>query len=180
MSYYKINTAAAIAAWHVEDEVLKRLQRESREFAKRFGAIAVFERSINTISFRGVRLASPAHPTIWTKPTQNNGWICQPLKKAPVGLKDEHATLIAEWEEYRPKFTVDQDPLFEALGIDWGMLFLSGYTLFMHDNEIYLDVKAVPRPNAEAVEILGSVFNEAKKLAEIAKAPPVIEGSTDD
>lgn len=167
MSFYKFTTAAALAAWDLMEKTEADLKQQSRTFAALFGATPVFSNDLTRGSLHGVVFTGPAYvdPALWTKPTDSTGFSCRPRAKAPKGMAAKHKALVALWREQKPAFSVDRTAFFESVGLDWGMLFMTGCAYFRHGNAIYFETGAKPAESASAVEILGSEYQQARKEA---------------
>lgn len=167
MSFYKINTPAALAAWDAMQQADAALRQQGAQFAKLFGARPVFKNDVTSTSFHGVRFHGTTYvsESLWTQPTNNNGYCSWPKSKAPRGMSAEHKELTALWNSNRPKNSVDVSAFYPAIGLDWGILFMTGFSMFRHANTIYIETGAKPKADAGAVEILGSEYNAAKREA---------------
>ncbi|QUG75438.1 hypothetical protein GKQ23_10770 [Erwinia sp. E602] len=164
MSFYKFSTPAALTAWNEMDQQEAELIQQAATFAALFGAKPVFKNDLTCAYLYGVRFDGAAYgdPALWTKPTEQTGYAAWPRAKAPKGMGDEHKALAALWKEQKPLITVKRDSFLQSVGLDWGMLFLTGCTYFRRDDAIYFSTGAKPDPAAGGVEILGSEYQQAK------------------
>jgi hypothetical protein len=80
-------------------------------------------------------------------------------------MSAEHKALMEIWNSNRPKKSVDVSAFYPAIGLDWGILFMTGFAMFRHADTIYIETGAKPKADAGAVEILGSEYNAAKQEA---------------
>lgn len=167
MSFYKINTPAAIAAWDVMHQADAALRKQGAAFAELFGARPVFKNDVTSTSFHGIRFDGKFYvsESLWTQPTSNNGFCSWPKAKAPRGMSASHKVLMEMWSSNRPKQSVDVSAFYPAIGLDWGILFMTGFAMFRHADTIYIETGAKPKADAGAVEILGSEYNAAKQEA---------------
>jgi len=177
MSYFKVEAPAALAAWDEVDAQNKALQKAGREFAALFGGIAVFQYSVTSRWFTGIRinhLPAGHEPQLWTVPTPKTGWSSVPLRNFPrskswgvgadiAAIKQQHADLVALWDEKRPTVRVEKEGLLKALGYDWGTLVFAGFEYFRFGDAVYINTSAAPATEAGAVEILGSVYDAARR-----------------
>lgn len=168
MSFWKFSSKEALAALEEIERQEHELKRRGDEFAALFGGKSVPQRTINEVRFYGVRFDGREYvnPALWTKATSKQGYAQQPRVKVPANLKRESEALWQIWNEQRPSIKVNHDPLFEALGFDWGNLLFSGFGMFRHGDVIYVETGATPKPEAGGVEILGSEYGAARKAAE--------------
>ena len=81
-------------------------------------------------------------------------------------MAEQHKALTELWGGQVPKEAVDRAAFYPALGLDWGMLFLTGLAMFRHGDTIYIETGATPKPEAGAIEILGSEYKAARKASE--------------
>ncbi|HHY1424302.1 hypothetical protein AB8884_03025 [Yersinia enterocolitica] len=166
MSYYKINTTAALAAWDEELRLRDELVEKGKAFAALFGAKPIFTTDVNRFSFYGVVFpeSTPTYgdPAIWTKPDRSARYTCRPRQKPPKGLGEESRALLKMWNENFPGPAVNRDPYFESLGLDWGMLFLCGLAHFRHGDIIYFRTGATPNEDSGAIEILSTEYKDAE------------------
>lgn len=167
MSYFKISTPEAIAAWNDLNQKDANLRKEGQSFADLFGGKAVFSNDLTRTSFYGVHFDGEpyASPELWTKPTEGKGYACWPKAKAPRGMNEEHKALAELWSGQVPMVAVDRTVFYPAIGLDWGMLFLTGLGIFCHDNTIYFETGSTPNPDVGAIEILGSDYKAAKQIS---------------
>lgn len=167
MSFYKISTPEALAAWDAMQQAGAELRRQGAAFAKLFGARPVFKNDVTSTSFRGIRFHGTTYvsESLWTQPTNNNGYCSWPKSKAPRGMSAEHKALMEIWNSNRPKTSVDVSAFYPAIGLDWGILFMTGFFMFRHADTIYIETGAKPKADVGAVEILGSEYNAAKQEA---------------
>ncbi len=165
MSFYKTTNEAAIQAWNVELVKRMELKDAAVKFAGKFGAEPRF--SSDATRHRFYALTFPdgiptfGHPSLWTVAKSVNGYTNAPKRKAPKGLSKEHKELWAMWDEGYPKETVSREPLWAALGLDWGMLIICGISIFKFRGAIYFNTSAKPNPKCGAVEITGSEYSAA-------------------
>ncbi|MFC7776737.1 hypothetical protein ACFQW4_06660 [Pantoea sp. GCM10028869] len=172
MAYWKFIKPEQLAAWDKLRADETKMRAEGKEFAARFGARPVFSNDISRSVFHGVNFNEVFHVAkeLWTKPSSNNGFASWPKARAPKGLSEEFKSLSAEWKVNYPQTKVSNDEFYSIIGLDWGMLFISGITYFRHGDAIYVETKAQPKQEAEGVEIVGSVFDAAKREYLDAKA----------
>lgn len=167
MSFYKFSTPAALAAWDFMAQQAAELRQQANTFADLFGAKPVYSSDLTCSRFRGVLFdGSPySDPALWTKPTDQTGFACWPRAKAPKGMGAEHKALVALWNQQKPSVSVKSDLFLKSVGLDWGMLIMTGCAYFRHGDAIYFNTGAKPDPAAGGVEILGSDYQQAKAAA---------------
>lgn len=172
MSFFKFTSAEALTGWDKLQEDANKLRAAGESFAALFGGKPVFTSDGVRESFAGVKFSGAVYVSleIWTKPTSRTGFACWPKSKAPTGMADEHKTLLAIWNEQRPKIYVDKAAFFPLIGLDWGTLLFTGITYFRHGEALYVETSATPKATAGAIEILGSEFDQAKRERQNAKA----------
>lgn len=172
MSYFKFTTSEAIAAWDDMQAKDAALRDAGKKFASLFNGRAVFSNDITRTAFYGVTFSAEAccEQSLWTIGTASTRYARWPKSKAPRGMAEQHRVLKEQWESQYPKGSVDRCEFYKSIGLDWGMLFLTGCQWFRHEDAIYIETGATPAPESGAVEILGSDFKAARQAAESAKA----------
>lgn len=167
MSYWKFTSAEALAAWDEMERQEAVLKAQGQSFAALFNGKPVYQKTMCDWRFYGVRFDGKEYgsPALWTKPTSKNGFAQQPKVKVPANLKRESEALWQIWNEQRPHITADREAFFCSIGLDWGNLLFSGFNAFRHDDVIYVETGATPKPEAGGVEILGSEYNAAQRAA---------------
>ncbi|NDL64814.1 hypothetical protein [Acerihabitans arboris] len=164
MSYYKYTTSTVLGVW---DEV-ERLEAEFKSncsmFCDLFGGKPVYKYDVTRVSFYGISFDERPYqdPGLWTKGEAKSRYACWPRKKVPAPLKEQSRALFELWLDEMPNGYVDRDLLNKAMGLDWGMLIITGYAMFRHEDAIYLQTDAKPEKGAGASEILGSDFDLAR------------------
>lgn len=168
MSYFKFTTSEALAAWDDMWQKDAALRKAGQSFAKLFGGRAVFNNDITRTSFYGIVFDDQiyASPTLWTAGKENTRYARWPKAKAPRGMAGEHRALTELWNGQYPKDVVDRCGFYRALGLDWGMLFLTGCQWFHQQGAIFIETGATPTPGSGAIEILGSEYKAARKASE--------------
>jgi hypothetical protein len=168
MSFYKYSTVRAIAEW---DNIVfqgQELKREAINFCARFGGKPVYHSSASSNTYL-YGIVFDDHPYVceelWTKPELKCKGARWPRKKVPASLQEQSAALHKLWKGQFPDRRVTHDRLYASLGLDWGMLLFTGFTMFRQENTIFLKVDATPSVAAEPEEILGSEFEQALKTA---------------
>lgn len=171
MSYFKFTSEKALTAWSAIQAKDAELRKQSMSFAALFGGIPVHSTSITSTTFHGVLFSSSPYVSaaLWTKPAQKDGYSRRPRARAPKGLETEHAALKLLWNGQAPTESVDLTELYPAIGLDWGMLFLTGLHMFRFSGAVYVETGATPAPEADPIEILGSEFHAARKAYEVSK-----------
>ncbi|AHG22981.1 hypothetical protein Z042_22950 [Chania multitudinisentens RB-25] len=171
MSYFKISTPEAIAAWEGLWQKDADLRKEGQSFADLFSGKAVFINDLTRVSFYGVRFDGTPYGSaaLWTQPNERKGYACWPKAKAPRGMNEEHKALIELWRGQEPIVALDKTVFYPAIGLEWGILFLTGLGMFRRGNTIYFETGATPKPEIGAIEILGSEFKAAKQSSEAPK-----------
>ena len=172
MGYWKFTNAEALAAWEKTRADEAQMRKEAAELTSLIGGKPVFKSDITRSTFYGVNFDAAPYlaKELWTVPTGSTGYASWPKARPPKGLKEEHAAVKKLWSDNYPKTKVDNDELYEAIGLDWGMLVLCGLTLFRHGDAIYIQTSATPKDGFGAVEIVGSEFDKARRDYSDAKA----------
>lgn len=172
MSYFKFNSAEALAAWDEMERQERELKTQSEAFAALFGGKPVFQKTACDWRFHGVRFDEHVYisEALWTKQSQRNGWSRTPLVKVPASMKQESQKLRELWDARRPTAVAERDGVYTAIGLDWGDLIFCGIEMFRLGDEIYVQTGATPKPEAGGIEILGSAYTEAKAAFKADKA----------
>lgn len=167
MIFYKFISPEALAAWDAMHKQETELRQHAATFAALFGAKPVFKSDLTRSYLFGVRFDGAAYldPALWTKPTEQTGFSCWPRAKAPKGMGADHKALVELWAVQKPGFDVNRDPFLKSVGLDWGMLLLTGCAYFRHGDAIYFNTGAKPDAAAGGIEILGSEYQQAKTAA---------------
>ncbi|WP_337038601.1 MULTISPECIES: hypothetical protein [Pseudescherichia] len=167
MSYYKYNSAEALAALADMESQERDLKKLGESFAGIFGGKPVFQKTASDWRFHGIRFEDGMYGShlLWTKPNANNGWSQQPRVKVPANLKEESKALWFLWNEKRPDLIVSRDQFYESLGLDWGNLLFGGFEMFRLGDVIFVGTGCTPKSESGAVEILGSEYISAKLKA---------------
>lgn len=168
MSYWKFTSKEALAAWDEMERQEAVLKAQGASFAALFGGKPVYQKTVCDWRFYGVRFDGHVYVAadLWTKPTSKNGYAQQPRVKVPTSLKRESEALWQLWNAQRPSVTADREAFYESIGLDWGNLIFSGFSMFRHGDVIYAETGATPKAEAGGVEILGSEYGAARKAAE--------------
>lgn len=168
MSYWKFTSKEALAAWDEMERQEAVLKEQGESFAALFGGKPVYQKTVCDWRFYGVRFDGHVYVAadLWTKPTSKNGYAQQPRVKVPTSLKRESEALWQLWNAQRPSVTADREAFYESIGLDWGNLIFSGFSMFRHGDVIYAETGATPKAEAGGVEILGSEYGAARKAAE--------------
>lgn len=159
--YYKTDNPAVLAINAQIETAKQALLEQSRKVGEVFNARPIYCYSIESIGFGGLALydyQTREDRDFWTKPNRENGRSVPRTGKVK-GKGQEQADLLKKYGEMTPK-KVDFLPLFEAMGVSWGNLLFSGYTMFFVDEVLYFGTSA---PVGEVMtEIMGSEFDDAK------------------
>lgn len=168
MSYYKFSTPEALAAWAEMLRQEAELKRVCESFCALFGGKPVYLRTAADIRFGGIRFDGAPYngAELWTKPVQRDSFVQYPRKRVPAALREKSEALHELWNGQRPDYKADKEAFYQSIGLDWGNLMFAGFTMFMHNDVIYISTGATPKPEAGGVEILGSEFETARKAAE--------------
>lgn len=160
-SYYKTDNPAVLAVNAQVETARQALLEQSRKVGEEFNGRPIYSYSIESVGFGGLALNNYQEREdrdFWTKPDREKG-LSVPRAGKVKGRSQEQADFLKKYSEMKPK-TVDFLPLFEAMGINWGNLFFSGYTMFFVDGTLYFGTSA---PVGEVMtEILGSEFDTAR------------------
>lgn len=164
MSYYRYDSPKVLEALRKRNAAGADLQKRGTEFAKSYGGRALFSGDINRSYFRGVELPANADFVIWTKPS-NACPYSTPRAKVKAADREVWQAVKDKWTEYRLNEDVRMDEVYDAMGVDWANLWLSGASFFEHNNAVYLKTGMVPDASSGAVEILGSEYETARQAA---------------
>lgn len=158
--FYK--SESAVIAWDYYYESLNAMKKECDAFALVFGGNgALISFTITGHSFYGIDFKGcvPENSELWTKPRKQNEFTAHPrssvkgkdLKLALKELNDKYKAL-------RPNVTTLRfDPIYEALGTNWGDVMFSGMQWFKQGDFIYFSTGT----SSSAEEIMGSEFEAA-------------------
>lgn len=168
MSYFKFTTTEALSAWKEMIRQEQELKRVCESFCDLFGGRPVYLRSAADIRFSGIRFDGEPYngAELWTKPVLRDSFVQYPRKRVPAALREKSEALHALWDGQRPDYKADKEAFYQSIGLDWGNLLFSGFTMFCHDDVIYVSTGATPKPEAGGIEILGSEYNAARKAQE--------------
>lgn len=169
MRYFKCNDPKAIAAeiQYVAD--CEALQHAGHVFAARYpGATPVFKTDALGRDFHGLVFHPVMISPLWTRPMRSAGDVQRPRTTLERGVKGEErlrqievlAELNTVWHEHMPKVKADRQPLWDALGTDWGSVMMGGFQSFLQDEHLYMRTAAQQADSW--VEILGSEYDRAK------------------
>lgn len=168
MSYFKFSTAESLAAYKEMIRQEQELKRVCQSFCALFGGKPVYFRSAADTRFSGIKFDGVPYngAELWTKPVPRDSFVQYPRKRVPAALREKSEALHAIWNEQRPDYKADKEAFYQSIGLDWGNLLFSGFTMFLHDDVIYVSAGATPKPEAGGIEILGSEYNAARKAVE--------------
>jgi len=182
MRTYKTTDQKVIAANRQYEADCETLQQLGQAFAARYpNAKAVFITSVDGREFYGLRFTPAMTDPLWTKPLPARGGIQTPRTAPNRGSKgaerrqqiEQLAELNTRYREHRPEFKADRDPLWEALGTDWGSILMGGFQSFEQDGALYFKTAVTEREGW--VEILGSEYDLAlathKAMLAASKTP---------
>ncbi|MEC4728156.1 hypothetical protein HWQ46_21705 [Shewanella sp. D64] len=162
--YYKVEDRNALAAYQLIDQQRKVGNDAASELEKRFDGVAIFRRSLDRITFIGLKLSSfklREDSRLWVKPSAHHGFASWPkARTANLALKGRLVEMRVAWRGLVPE-PVELEPFYQTLGISWCDLVFGGIDFFECDGVIYVGTSASLNVG---VEILGSEFNEMKKM----------------
>lgn len=173
MSCYKVTDPAVIAIYEQMMDQVRALKAEALVFAEKFDAKPCYCNEVSQFRFSGLLLNEyyqRSDVVLWTSPTRD-GWTSWPrrsLKKRPEWSKEDFAAKKAELAELQKAYEeawpaidkVDRDPLWDAIGTNWGELAFAGISLFFVDGALYLSTRLELK---NCTEILGSEYTAAEK-----------------
>jgi len=159
--YYKTDNPAVLAI-HAQIEAAKDvLLAGAKAVAAEFNGRPMFSHNIHSYEFANLVLNDyydRADRDFWTKPNRQTQ-ISSPRTSKVKGKSQEQADFIKKYYEMAPK-SVDLEPLYKAMGTDWGNLCFSGYTMFFVDGTLYFGTSAAL--GEVMTEIMGSEFDAAR------------------
>lgn len=164
MSYYRYDSPEVLAALRKRNAEGEELVKRATAFCKLFGGRPVFTADVNRSRFRGVELPDTADFNIWTKPSYATP-VSWPRVKVKAAHREAWQGVKNKWAEYRLNEDVRMDEFYDAMGVDWANLWLSGASFFEHNDAVYLQTGMVPKPESGVIEILGSEYDAARKAA---------------
>ncbi len=173
MSYYKNETSSVLQiSEQLKSEKISLYDR-AKEFAKQFNAEPVMVYLGTRTSFDGITFKDGEfylNAALWTVPDRKLNGLCRPRKKVPATLKRQLAKLQSLWGD-KPDETIDIDHVYEALGLDYMAMCMSGGgRMFTTPTGIYVQTNQKPSDGSGTVEILGSEFEAAKSMMEKREA----------
>jgi len=173
MSCYKVTDPAVIAIYEQMMDQVRALKAEALAFAEKFDAKPCYCNEVSQFRFSGLILKNyyqRSDMALWTSPIRGVGksWPRRSLKRIPAWSKEDFtakkaalAELQRAYEEAWPVIDkVDRDPLWDAIGTNWGELAFSGISLFFVDGELYLSTRLELKI---CTEIIGSEYAAAEK-----------------
>jgi len=85
-------------------------------------------------------------------------------KEVRAAEKEEHQRLLDLWKEHCPD-SIDQDEMWEAMGVERGGIWLSGGVCFEHGGAVFLNLgsKSSADGVSGVVEIVGSEYEAARE-----------------
>lgn len=173
MSYYKNETQRAIEIVEQIKSAKTDLCNRAIEFSKQFNAKPVMASNGTRTNFYGVKFPDGEfyiNAALWTIPDRKLNDLCRPRKTVPAALRQESAKLHELWSQ-KPIGDIDTDPIYEAIGLDYMMVCISGGgRMFTTPTGVYIQTNAIPAADFGTVEILGSEFEAAKSLMEKREA----------
>ena len=164
--YYKTNAGSeANAAYEVVKQQTETLKQQAQSFAELFDGSPVLVTSITGRKFKGIQLNnfnSRPDNHLWTKPVERNHSVSYPRGKALKAADKAELEALKKryWPNKPQKTEVSFDPLFSALGSNWGTLLCCGISFFEHDSALYITTKA---ELTDCTEILASEYSAADK-----------------
>lgn len=182
MRTYKTTDQAANAARQKYLADCDQLRAEARAFAQRYpGAQPVFDHSAHGMRFHGLRFTPELNDPLWTKANASTGMVQRPRtapSKVSKGAErrqqiEQLAELNTAYRDNAPLWEADQEPVWKAIGTDWGSVMFGGMMYFEQDGCLYLRTSASLADHC--VEILTSEFDLAlathKAMQAASKAP---------
>lgn len=166
---YKTNDQAALAALADHQTKIDALVEQSREIGEKFDGKPIYSNNLGDVSFSGLALNnyhSREDKALWTAPDRSSG-VSRPRTGRVKGRAAEVEDLRKRYCSMLPA-TVRFDPVWKAIGVDWGNLLFSGYHLFELNGTIYFKSSAPVGP--VMTEILGSEFSKAVSEMKQGKA----------
>lgn len=168
MPTYKIIDPKAAQACREYNKAYDLLQDAGYEFAKRFpGSKPLIKSGPNGASFFGIWFSPINESPLWTRPQREAGNAQRPRTAPPKGIKgEERKAMVAElkllneeWSANAPKLKADRNPVFEAMGTDWGSALLCGIQYFDLEDVVYLKTTITCREGWQ--EIFNSEYEQA-------------------
>lgn len=130
IKYYKTNNPLVLAAFKQLKDDREILIAKGKAFAEKFGGDSIMVRSSHEFRvFDGLRFNPEKTDQFWTKPNKQINYAQKPRSCGSTAVragKTELAKLIKEWYDNYPQDKVSIDPLYEALGTNWGEVMFSG------------------------------------------------------
>lgn len=170
IKYYRIDTPEVRAAWatYVAENV--ELDKEAAAFSALFeGAKPVYIRNLHGRALHGLRFEPTRPKDLWTVAQASEGYVQRPRTRlgatAPgadrKALMGELARLDDLYSNNRPKTQPSLDPVWAAIGTDWGQLLFHKFGMVERDGVIYAATDAKLAAHCE--EITGTAYEAATK-----------------
>lgn len=172
MSFYRSNDPAVVAAAAKFYADREAVQEEARAFAKQWGGVALFSRDLHSIRFGGLRFSEPANLDNWTTPDKKSRAQAPRaqlrIKGASKEQKEAQIALHRRYYDEMPKLRAECEPVYEAMGTNWGDLLFTGIAWFVGtDGHVYAQTSTKLGP--VMVEILGSQYELAREAVQAAE-----------
>lgn len=144
--HYKTTSPAVLESVRAWDEKLKALHLKREQMAQTFGGPGSPMHSGGDKYVGGVKISASKDLDVhWCRPDE---YGYRSLRTAPkllkgtekparAQIKAEHARLQALWAEHCPG-RINSDDVWKIIGLDWGMIWLSGGVFFELDGAVYL------------------------------------------
>lgn len=163
MPYYKSSHPAVVDALNERHDKVQALWDEAKAFGACFSGEPYCLSDFRGQRFGGLKFAPIRDLQFWTVPDHNGGQRprSRPRPGATDAQKAEHKQLREEWDRMYPKGSVALDPLFNAMGTDWGQLLFAGISFFVRSGTIYVNSGA--KLGVHMTEILGSEYAAAQE-----------------
>ncbi|QHG64316.1 hypothetical protein [Pseudomonas putida] len=174
MSYfYKTESPKVLAAVRAWDEKKAAWNAKREHLGRIFGADAspMYSGSRNYVG--GIKLSASRDLDVhWCRPDEYGYRSLRRNAKHAKGTekevrsteKDVHQHLLNLWEAHCPS-DIDQDEMWEAIGVERGGIWLSGGVCFSHGETVYLNLgsKAADGDVDGLVEIVSSEYETARQ-----------------
>lgn len=163
--YYRADTEAVRRAWSAYRTECEAVTSEARAFASLFdGATPVFASGAHGRRFHGLAFNPPMPTDVWTHPDNTAGNVQRPRSRitapASIGRADRVAAMREAAALYAnaPSRRAVLDPVFDAIGTDWGTMLLCGYKIVERDGAIF--IRTTTTLGAPCVEVTCSEYED--------------------
>lgn len=173
--FYKTTAPAALAAIQAWDAKRAEFDAKREKLKDVFGGPGSPMYSGNDNYVGGVKISDSRDLDVhWRRPDEYGYRALRSsavpekgsTKQARAAIKVEHQRLLDLWNEHCPD-RISKDEVWQAIGLDWGSVWLSGGIFFEHEGTVYLhlgfSLQLEGKQVEGAVEIVSSELEAARQ-----------------